>query len=146
MHPGEKVSRTPNSCCAVGVLVREKDGHSEAVFWVGWPSSVGRLGLALVYRGLTCRCFPAAFKLLASHVLSNAGTAIHYPRSMLLLQPALQRHTLSLYMTRGGGNAYNSGQSELSCQSPRETRHTKWLKLQCAQQPAIGGKRAKAVA
>ena len=62
----DQVSRILNLLsAAVGVLAASVDGHSEAVFWVGWPSSVGRLGLALVYRGLTCRRFPAAFKLLA---------------------------------------------------------------------------------
>ena len=44
----DRVSRILNLLsAAVGVLAASVDGHSEAVFWVGWPSSVGQpLGLA----------------------------------------------------------------------------------------------------
>ena len=100
-------------CC------REKDGHSEAVFWVEWPSSVGQARPGRAYHGLTCRalhssCPPCSVQRRNSLSLSTI-------RPVLLL-PALQRHSLSLYTS--GGGAANSRFAVLSI-----SRHTKWWKL-----------------
>ena len=87
-------------CCRLPWVCWQLEWMGTVRQFFGWVGQVAALGSRWAWPSLSWpnmslfRCIPAA-----SHVLSNAGTASHYPQSVptVLLLPVLQCHSLSLF-------------------------------------------------